>query len=333
MADDMLHSTDLGAPIRFSNDLGRFASNTGETLKAIDSRLHSIFSTLADREAQWSREVADREDAYDNADDESRNAAWHALEEAKSSLRDVRYWQQQLTEAEREYQRVSNEVWVLLQEHTPKAQAALKEHVDLLYAYLAVPPPDFADGVTNLNPSSIVGNLDGTFDHIPVNAFSLSSLVSDKAVSDYLEKFIPVEHRNPFTLRSISYEDRFETDNEGTLLGFTDQSHSRYDTIHILRHLRDSSGTRDELLETIAHEVGHHVQRHVLGELRSIHWQQLFLHSGKENFVTNYAKQSAEEDFSECYSVYIHDPSHLPRVSEPKYAFLRDYVFMGRKYL
>ena len=76
----------------------------------------------------------------------------------------------------------------------------------------------------------------------------------------------------------------------------------------------------------LLHEIGHHVFDRVLeSDLRKKWMTQV---SRKARHVTRYAAKNPEEDFAECYAVFVHSPKKLQQIGR-KYVFLRDRVFSG----
>lgn len=330
MADEGLFITDPSIPSHFANELGLFAGKAREILRLIDARLHAALDSLADRKAYWKQEIRERQQTYESADEDDRTSAYRALAEAEDCLRDVRHWEGQLRTAAEQYRRRVSEMHDLLDQCTPKAQGALRDHTDLLYAYLAVPAPG-AGGSSGFSAGSM-GTTAPTAAQVLVSGFEHSPFSGNAAVYELLKAVVPAAHLDPGTLKSLTYEDRYEEDSEGILMGFTVHG-SKYDDISILRHSPDGSCAPDSMLATIAHEIGHHVQNHLLPEIRVIHWQQIYSRTPSGRFVTTYASKDASEDFSESYSAYIYDPGALLRVSTTKYVFFRDHVFFGREYL
>ena len=328
--DKGLHITDPSALTHFSNDLGRFKHNAWETMEAIDTRLHAATRVLADRETVCIEELDARQRDYDASDDDARSTAWQARQDAEEALQNVRYWQRQLHAAVADYRRMAADVRNLLDQHTPKAIEALRQHTDLLYAYLAVPAPD-AGGLSYFVPDGGDATTPAEA-QVRISGFDRSPLSADAQVRTLLTEAIPAHHMDPRTLRNLTYEDHYEVDDAGILLGFT-AFKGTHDEIHILRHTPDGACNPDDLLMTIAHEVGHHVQNYVLTEIRRTHWQELYDRTLPGGFVSDYAGTNRSEDFSECYATYIYDPDALLCASVSKYAFLRDHIFFGREYL
>jgi hypothetical protein len=84
--------------------------------------------------------------------------------------------------------------------------------------------------------------------------------------------------------------------------------------------------TKKIFSHVLLHEIGHHVFDRILeAELRK-RWMTHV--SRKASHITRYAAKNPEEDFAECYSVFVHSPKKLQRIGS-KYVFLRDRVFSG----
>lgn len=78
--------------------------------------------------------------------------------------------------------------------------------------------------------------------------------------------------------------------------------------------------------ETIVHEMGH-IWTYHHGRKG---WDEAASGSG---YVTDYARQSAVEDFAESFSFYRYRPDVLKSVAPRKYEYLRSRVFKGIEYL
>lgn len=169
-----------------------------------------------------------------------------------------------------------------------------------------------------------------------VRGFESSGLMTNQEVEDYLHKNFPPEHVDPESLRSIEYVDMYLLDEEGNTLGCTDYNvFTDTSKIEIYRQEPRGCFDRSEMEHTIAHEVGHCVY-HNMGwhELspRQQAWAELSAGSAPDEYVSEYAKTSLQEDFAESYAAYIHDPELLQEISPNKYKFMRDHIFHGREY-
>jgi len=81
---------------------------------------------------------------------------------------------------------------------------------------------------------------------------------------------------------------------------------------------------RQEVLHTIAHELGHYVFLHKLDStLRKAWVTELYPDSEK---ISNYARTNAAEDFAESYAYFLLRPAELKRLAA-KYAFMQQSVF------
>jgi hypothetical protein len=335
MADDALSITDPSVPTRFANALGQFAGKAREILALIDARLRAALDTLADRKAHWKREVRERQHTYDTADEDDRASAYQALAEAEDCLRDVRHWEGQLRTAAEQYRRRVLETHDLLDQHTPKAQGALRDHTDLLYAYLAVPAPG-AGGSSGISASSI-GGPTPTAAQVLVSGFDCSPLSDDAAVYALLKEAIPAAHLDPDKLRGIAYVDRVRAaPNGGFVLGETFPL-GDHEKIEIYVDPTADKDPKQAMCETIVHEIGHHCHLDLRRRdpLRWIAWGVMFSNTQDRltAFVSGYARTNSSEDFAESYAAYIFTPKLLARTNLQKYQLLRDHVFSGREYL
>ena len=60
--------------------------------------------------------------------------------------------------------------------------------------------------------------------------------------------------------------------------------------------------SKSEFQHILIHEVGHHVFKHILSSTKRKEWvTKLYPNS---NYVTDYAKTNASEDFAESYAIY-----------------------------
>ena len=315
---------DVRAPERFADALDRFAHQVEELLQAVEMRLRGALEVLADREAQWSREVQNRRFGQGRA-------------EAVAALQQVRTWQRRLDGAiENYHRRVLPHAQRLLEEDTPRARTSLAEFLEVFYAYLRDQAPDSAPAVPGTASTGHFSRLEAATQRsggLPVSGFDASPFHDDAAVEAYLAAWIPAAHRNPATLRGIRYDDRTEkSPGGGDVLGYTTPDPIGYATITILRHSESGAASRMELAATLAHEVAHHVHLYVLSPTHWSAWEKLHAESSAAEFVTPYAHSNAREDFAESYAYYIHYPDELERRSPRKHAFMRDAVFAGWDY-
>jgi hypothetical protein len=148
--------------------------------------------------------------------------------------------------------------------------------------------------------------------------FSAQSVVSLNAIVAAFER-APAAHRKG--IRVVRYAP------EG-LTGFgLNGPGARYSAIYcedldaiLVRQFSSPSDFEDTLL----HEIGHHVFRHVLSIDQRFHWvTRLFPGSA---CVSRYARRNASEDFAESYMCHLLHPDILRRI-ELKNAFMRDVVF------
>lgn len=108
----------------------------------------------------------------------------------------------------------------------------------------------------------------------------------------------------------------------------------------ILAGSKSFDETGENTVEVLFHEIGHNAHA-VLEEHNpsaAKEWERLHDSSLAANelngfgFVSEYAKTDASEDFAECYSQYIANPSLLEFMSPEKYTFMKTNVFDGKEY-
>ena len=88
----------------------------------------------------------------------------------------------------------------------------------------------------------------------------------------------------------------------------------------------------DGARHSTAHEIGHHVERHLLSGEDRRRWAEISGFRPAGQCVSEHARSNWREDFAESYRSYMLDPESLRKVSPDKYAFLRDRVFDEREY-
>lgn len=74
----------------------------------------------------------------------------------------------------------------------------------------------------------------------------------------------------------------------------------------------------------LLHEIGHFVFTLVLASHLKKEWVTT-IHR-KAPYVSDLAKQNANEDFAECYSMYLQQPDKL-KMNDKKFTFMREHVF------
>lgn len=78
--------------------------------------------------------------------------------------------------------------------------------------------------------------------------------------------------------------------------------------------------SKEQLRHMLYHEIGHHVYHHVLSSSQKKNWvTQLY---ASKNFISDYAKTNASEDFAETYSYFFHQPSLCAKFTD-KYNFIK----------
>lgn len=161
--------------------------------------------------------------------------------------------------------------------------------------------------------------------HTEVSAFDNCELLTTEEVCSHLRENIPQSHLEG--CRLVQYDPQH-------IEFYLNSSYMAFYEIyeHEIRigpsERFDGSG---EMLETITHEVGHHVHTELFSANPELAEKWGELHD-ECDCVSAYAETSVYEDFAETYAHYICDPEYLEVVSPEKYAFMRDDVFAGREY-
>jgi hypothetical protein len=89
-----------------------------------------------------------------------------------------------------------------------------------------------------------------------------------------------------------------------------------------------STEDRPLFWHVLRHEIGHHVFFLAVSSVVKKRWvTEIWPGSA---CATDYGRESAAEDFAECYALYAHNPKWLDYFPE-KLAFMRDSVFSGRE--
>ena len=167
---------------------------------------------------------------------------------------------------------------------------------------------------------------------LAVSQFAQSGLTDSLEVADYIEQEIPAEHLAG--LDNIQYVNDPGAYESG-LMGMWQSDPTTGETsIKVYPH-----DDRNEMFDTIAHEIGHNAEAVLQQENPTAieTWNQIYAEgigklaesSGEQNeFVTPYAETSPEEDFAESYATYLNDPDLLTAVSPAKHAFMDEQVFL-----
>lgn len=176
-----------------------------------------------------------------------------------------------------------------------------------------------------------------------IRDFERSGLIANEIIADHLRETLPPSHTEGVSGINYRPEHPLFTANPGAL-GFyrggeiTIGPVERSQWPEGLGVLQVSPG--EGVLWTITHEVGHDVYQQYVeaspamsGTWEALH-QVSFLTNATEGrgFVTTYSATDVQEDFSESYMAYVHDPERLKFYNPEKYEFMRDYVFSGREY-
>lgn len=166
-----------------------------------------------------------------------------------------------------------------------------------------------------------------------VSSFNESGLLTNEQLADYLGKTLPSSHFEKCP--SIKYDptDSLFSEKPRCLAYFDPKDHAikagpaeRFDAAQ--------PESANGILGTTVHEVGHNVHENILGNNPEVaaKWEQIHTQSGRNGFVSDYARKSVYEDFAESYRAYVHDPQALKFHSPIKYEFMCSNVFGGREY-
>jgi hypothetical protein len=163
-----------------------------------------------------------------------------------------------------------------------------------------------------------------------VSNFEDCEFTSTEEVGNYLREKIPLSHLE--NCPSIRYESQ-PSEICPNALGFINR-HSREIKICSICE------GKEELLETVTHEVGHNTHYNVMSNNPELanKWIEINQASYTQNsydgtgFVSSYAMTNEREDFAESYASYITDPEKLIFYSPEKYEFMKNEVFYGREY-
>lgn len=166
-----------------------------------------------------------------------------------------------------------------------------------------------------------------------VEGFSRSGVVTDQEVKTYLKDNFPERHVNNVTMETVIYQDRYIGDKKGTELGYWQERqlvkgfNVSDKEIIINRQFPEGSIDKTAMKETIAHEVGHQVYFKCLDASDRKDWENISGDRPADKCVSAYSKKSPEEDFAECYRVFIQQPETLKETDSQKYDFFKNRVF------
>lgn len=172
------------------------------------------------------------------------------------------------------------------------------------------------------------------FEIANVTGFDECKDYSNEAISDYISETIPPEHFTDCSSITYNPENPIFVNDHNVLGVYNTQTHE----IDIADENRFE--TRDEMLDTVVHEVGHNEYSHLetakpeaINEWDKIHEASVDQYENTGfGFVSAYAQKDKYEDFAETYRTYIRNPELLQFMNEDKYTFMRDNVFDGREY-
>lgn len=151
--------------------------------------------------------------------------------------------------------------------------------------------------------------------------FERCQMMNNEGVMAYLKSEFPLEHLAK--TNSIRYTDEYHTTHEDECYiefacSYTDPE-TLETNIEVHRHASDGTFDREDLVDTIAHEIGHNVY-HNMDAANRMTWAKI---SEGEN------ESEKREDFAECYAYYILFDRAL---NNEEYAFMKNRLFKGREY-
>jgi len=151
--------------------------------------------------------------------------------------------------------------------------------------------------------------------------FEQCQVMNNEEVMQYLKSEFLLEHLEKIT--SIRYTDeRHTTCEDEDYIEFA-CSYTAPETlesnIEVHRHAPTGTFDREDLEDTIAHEIGHNVY-HNMDVADREHWAKI---SEYENDT------EMREDFAECYAYYM---LFAQALNNDEYEFMKGKVFIGREY-
>jgi len=146
-------------------------------------------------------------------------------------------------------------------------------------------------------------------------------MMNNEEVMEYLKSEFPSEHLEKTS--AIRYTDEFHATCEDEdyiefACSYTDPE-TLETNIEVHRHVSDGTFDREDLEDTIAHEIGHNVY-HNMDAANRKGWATI------SEYETDSEKR---EDFAECYAYYI---LFAQALNNDEYAFMKNRVFKGREY-
>lgn len=170
-----------------------------------------------------------------------------------------------------------------------------------------------------------------------VEGFDKSGIMTDQEVRDYLKDTLPEKHANNITMDSVRYSDQVVRSGKEQELGYWKSEKDApflqpdQDIVINKQKLEGEKG-REQMKDTLTHEVGHQAYFKFLPESDRRDWGKLSGDRPRQECINEYARKNQYEDFAVSYRAYVRDPGTLKQVSQEKYNFMRDKVFEGREY-
>jgi len=168
-----------------------------------------------------------------------------------------------------------------------------------------------------------------------IENFSLSGLMSDKEVAEFL-KVLPCKHVSNPPLRSIKYIDEAKLRNPKDRRRLPDQilgeceidDEQAFADIRIYRQKKIGNDILYDFKFSILHEVGH-VVFWFLHESSRKKWYSLY---GQTPIIWNEAGRVPEEHFCDTYAYFIMTPILVEKRFELEYKYMLDEVFCRGRY-
>lgn len=296
-----------------------------ERLRALERLLADaeyVFSELASVGQRTGQDAVDGlQEQLDEAEanvtyDDDGVGDYSEVDDARSALYAFEQEYAQYCDAARRWQTEGSEALL-------RGRRMLEDVVGDVEAYLGVP------GARPAEPSVPQGASEPTTTvaEARIRGFFSSGVMDDQDVRAAVA-ILPREHVHGNGLSGIEYRNLYRSDG---VIGWT-LPDERQNRIEIFRHSpQDGPQDRYAFVQTIYHEIGHHVHLRLDAQTWEA-WRQLSAETGDGERVTHYARTSVEEDFAESYAFYVSDRQALAAVSPRRDAFMRDVVFRGREY-
>ncbi len=164
---------------------------------------------------------------------------------------------------------------------------------------------------------------------IEVKGFEKSGVMTNEDVKTYLKDTLPADHVRGDHIAGIHYQDEYRGVGDKYIAG--NCSTGEVSRINIFKQTPDGSFDRDEMEDTLTHEVGHNVRNNLTPEQQQ-QWDTISSSSKTGEYVDDYAKTNTHEDFAQSYAYYVREPETLTLKSPAKFSFMKDVVFKGRQY-